>query len=97
MTVTFLRKLEDAIETHIKMLYRIRCIKVEKDKGPKSGNETDKDDSDSGEVMMTRARIQRLMILVQMHRNERSKQQMSTIMRKVVTMRRMNHLQLVDG
>ncbi|KAH0865413.1 hypothetical protein HID58_082624, partial [Brassica napus] len=54
-------ELEDAIETHIKMLYRIRCIKVEKDKGPKSGNETDKDDSDSGEVMMTRARIQRLM------------------------------------
>ncbi|CAF2048280.1 DNA-directed RNA polymerase I subunit 1 [Brassica napus] len=48
MTVTFLRKLEDAIETHMKMLLRIRGIKIEKDNGPKSGNETDNDDSDSG-------------------------------------------------
>ncbi|KAG2258321.1 hypothetical protein Bca52824_077615 [Brassica carinata] len=48
MTVSFLRKLEDAIETHMKMLLRIRGIKVEKDNGPKSGNETDNDDSESG-------------------------------------------------
>ncbi|KAJ0246730.1 DNA-directed RNA polymerase I subunit 1 [Hirschfeldia incana] len=48
MTVTFLRKLEDAIETHMKMLLRIRGIKIEKDQGPKSGNETDNDDSESG-------------------------------------------------
>ncbi|CAH8362128.1 unnamed protein product [Eruca vesicaria subsp. sativa] len=48
MTVSFLRRLEDAIETHMKMLLRIRGIKIEKDQGPKSGNETDNDDEDSG-------------------------------------------------
>ncbi|XP_024012805.1 DNA-directed RNA polymerase I subunit 1 [Eutrema salsugineum] len=48
MTVMFLRKLEDAIEIHVKMLVRIRGIKSEKDTRPTSGNETDNDDSVSG-------------------------------------------------
>lgn len=46
MTVVFLRKLEDAIEIHMKMLHRIRGIC--NDKGPEAGNETDNDDSVSG-------------------------------------------------
>ncbi|CAH2063804.1 unnamed protein product [Thlaspi arvense] len=48
MTVMFLRKLEDAIETHMLLLNRIRGIKTEKDTNPKAGNETDGDDSVSG-------------------------------------------------
>lgn len=44
MNAVFLRKLEDAIETHIKMLYRMRGIKVQ-NTSSKAGNETDNDDS----------------------------------------------------
>ncbi|WZY87690.1 hypothetical protein YC2023_044425 [Brassica napus] len=51
MTVMFLRKLEDAkhaIDTHMKMLCRIKGIKVDKETGPKSGNETDNYDEAEG-------------------------------------------------
>ncbi|KAL1194549.1 DNA-directed RNA polymerase I subunit 1 [Cardamine amara subsp. amara] len=48
MTVVFLRKLEDAIGTHMKMLERMRGISSVKDSHPKAGNETDNDDSVRG-------------------------------------------------
>ncbi|CAN8279787.1 unnamed protein product [Cochlearia groenlandica] len=49
MTGMFLRKLEDAIDTHMKMLCRIRGIKVEADARPKSGNDiSDNEDSVGG-------------------------------------------------
>lgn len=47
MRAVFLRKLEDAIETHMKMLHRIRGIHNDVT-GPIAGNETDNDDSVSG-------------------------------------------------
>lgn len=49
MAAVFLRKLEDAIETHMKMLIRMRGIQDEKeDTRPKSGNDVDNEDSVSG-------------------------------------------------
>lgn len=49
MTVVFLRKLEDAIEIHMKMLHRMRGIRnFVQDTGSKAGNEADNDDSVSG-------------------------------------------------
>ncbi|XP_010427648.1 PREDICTED: DNA-directed RNA polymerase I subunit 1-like [Camelina sativa] len=49
MTAVFLRKLEDAIEIHMKMLNRIRGIRnFVEDTSPSAGNETDNDDSVSG-------------------------------------------------
>ncbi|CAH8386687.1 unnamed protein product [Eruca vesicaria subsp. sativa] len=48
MKVRFLRKLEDAIKTHMKMLCRIRGIKAKKKASPKAGNDTVNDDSASG-------------------------------------------------
>ncbi|KFK35011.1 hypothetical protein AALP_AA5G222600 [Arabis alpina] len=47
MKDVFLRKLEDAVETHIRMLSRMRGIKVQYTSS-KTGNETDNDDSASG-------------------------------------------------
>uniref|UniRef100_A0A1J3HYB5 DNA-directed RNA polymerase subunit n=1 Tax=Noccaea caerulescens TaxID=107243 RepID=A0A1J3HYB5_NOCCA len=49
MAAVFLRKLEDAIEIHMRMLIRMRGIQDEKeDTRPKSGNDVDNEDSVSG-------------------------------------------------
>lgn len=90
MTVMFLRKLEDAkhaIDTRMKMLCRIKGIKVDKETGPKSGNETDNYDEAEG------IEADHLDADAQKRKTQETDEQ---VMRKFVTLRRTNHRSLVE-